>query len=88
MVENQRVPAITVDRTTGGSGTMVDGSADGVTRNRRVNSCLDWMLGVGGDPLHTRIFFYKIAIMVWQSTGGKHGGKQGSKRTGKRGGKQ
>jgi len=88
MVENQHVPAIIVDQATGGSGTMADGSVDGVTPNHRVNSCLDWMLGVGGDPLHTHVFIYKIAVMVWQSTGGKHGGKQGSKRTGKRGGKQ
>jgi hypothetical protein len=88
MVENLLIPAITVDQATGGSGTMADGSADGVTPNRRVNSCLEWMLSTGGDPLHTRVFLYKIAIMVWQSTGGKHGGKQGSKRTGKRGGKQ
>ena len=88
MVENLLIPVITVGQATGGSATMADGSADGVTRNRRVNSCLDWMLGVGGDPLHTHVFIYKIAVMVWQSTGGKHGGKQGSKRTGKRGGKQ
>ena len=50
MVENLLIPVITVDQATGGSGTMVDGSVDGVTRNRRVNSCLDWMSSMGGDP--------------------------------------